>query len=333
MITINELAKLVGGTVSGDGASAITGMVQSSFAGKGDLTFAITDEDLETTRDSGASCVVTTLETSDFPKTILKVKDIKESLTIIYNAMMNTVGNTGKIIHPTAAISESASLGYNVQVGAFVFIGDNTKIGNDSAIGAGCVVGSNVTIGNGVKFYPNVTIYDRIKIGDNVILHGGTVIGADGFGYIPKGDKILKVPQLASVIIENNVEIGANSCVDRGTFTDTVIGEGTKIDNLVQIAHNVKIGKNVFLVGQTGVAGSSTIGDNTMIAGQSGISDHINVGKNVKIGAKSAVIKDVKDGEVVFGAPARDAREALKQIAFMGWLYKRAKEIKELLKK
>jgi len=179
-----------------------------------------------------------------------------------------------------------------------------------------------------------VSVYELSVIGNNVIIHAGAVIGSDGFGFIPKGDRTLKVPQMGNVVIEDNVEIGANSCIDRGTFTNTVIGKGTKLDNLVQVAHNVKLGRNVLIAGQCGIAGSSTVGDNTMMGGQVGISDHINIGKDVKIGAQSGVTKQtVSDGAVLFGYPARDANEIMRQTAFVSWLYKNAGKIRKLLKK
>ncbi|MCK4852538.1 MAG: UDP-3-O-(3-hydroxymyristoyl)glucosamine N-acyltransferase, partial [Candidatus Omnitrophica bacterium] len=208
------------------------------------------------------------------------------------------------------------------------------RIGPGSDIGAGCVIGDNAAVGTLTRLYPGVIVYDRSVIGDNVIVHAGTVIGADGFGYVPKDGEILKVPQMGRVIIEDDVEIGANSCVDRGTFTDTVIGRGSKLDNLVQVAHNVRIGRNVLIAGQTGIAGSVTVGDNTMMGGQAGISDHINVGRNVRIAAKTGVTKDAKkEGTVLFGYPARDAKEYMKQVAFGTWLYKNAGRIRGLLKR
>lgn len=334
MITVNDIARMVGGDVQGDGDVEILGMVPAGFARSGDLTFALDESQMKVAEKSEASCVLTTVKTTDFPKTILRVNNIKEALTVLYNAMLEMKLPRTGVIHPTAVIDKTAVLGENVSAGPYAVIGKNTKIGDNSIIDANCAIGENVTIGTLTHLYPNVTAYDYSVIGNNVTLHSGTVIGSDGFGYIPKEGRILKVPQLSSVVIEDDVEIGANSCVDRGTFTNTVIGKGTKIDNLVQVAHNVKIGKNVLIAGQAGIAGSSTVGDNTMMGGQSGISDHVNVGKNAKIGAQSGVMKDAeKDGAVLFGCPARDAREQMKQIAFVAWLYKNTVKIRKLLKK
>jgi UDP-3-O-[3-hydroxymyristoyl] glucosamine N-acyltransferase len=195
------------------------------------------------------------------------------------------------------------------------------------------VIGDKCALGDNVKIYPNVSIYKGINIGNNVIIHSGTVIGSDGFGFIPKDDKIYKVPQLCGVKIEDDVEIGANVCIDRGAFTDTIIGRGTKLDNLVQIAHNCRIGKNVMIAGQSGIAGSTVIGDNTMMGGNVGISDHAVIGKNVKIAAKSAVKGEVSDGATIMGYPAIDAKEYLQIHALLNILRKKSTLLRSLLRK
>ncbi|HNX91510.1 MAG TPA: UDP-3-O-(3-hydroxymyristoyl)glucosamine N-acyltransferase, partial [Candidatus Omnitrophota bacterium] len=218
-------------------------------------------------------------------------------------------------------------------VGPYAVIGENTKIGNNTVIGANVFIGKNVSIGDNVKIFANASVYDGMIIHNRVILHSGVVVGADGFGYVPKGDKIYKVPQLGSVIIEEDVEIGANTCVDRGTFTDTIVSKGTKIDNLVMIAHNVRLGKNVIIAGQCGIAGSSVIGDNTMMGGQVGIKDHATIGKNNKIAAQAGITKDFpEEGITIFGYPAQEASQATKELAFIRLLFKKAGKIYKLLK-
>jgi UDP-3-O-[3-hydroxymyristoyl] glucosamine N-acyltransferase len=217
-------------------------------------------------------------------------------------------------IHPTAVIAGSAVLGENVSVGANAVVGNNVKIGDFS------------------KICPNVTIYDNTIIGSKVIIHSGSVIGADGFGYIPKDGKIYKVPQLGRVVIEDNVEIGSNTSIDRGTFTDTVIGENSKIDNLCQISHNVKIGKNVFIAALSGIAGSSTVGDGTMMGGNVGVADHVRIGKNVKIGGKTGVHGHVQDNKTIFGYPFREASEARKLHAITSLMLKRDKAFRKMLR-
>ncbi len=332
MIKLKEIASLVNGTLQGDGEIEISGLTDVRFASPRDITFAADIDQLNAAKKSEAACVVTALDAGDYLKSILKVQDIKTALVIIYNTMISLAPACSEGIHSSAVISESAIIGKDVTVGPNVVIGKNAKVGAASTITANCVIGKDVTIGEACYIYSGVTIYNRSKIGKNVIIHAGAVIGADGFGYVPMGEKILKVPQLGQVIIGDDVEIGANTCIDRGAFSDTIIGNGTKIDNLVQIGHNVEIGRNVLIAAQLGVGGSSTIGDNTMTGGQAGIADHINIGKNVKIAAKAGVIRDVEPGATLFGYPARDAKEVMKKEAVTWWVYKNIKQIRNAIK-
>jgi len=329
---VKEIAELVRGEVIGDGEIEIRGIMAAPFAKEGDITFMLDPGQLEVTAESGASCVLTTIETKNFPKTVLRVKDLKTSMTVLYNAMIKIKTPKPGTIHSTAVIASTAVLGTNVSIGACAVIGGSTRIGSNTVIGANCSIGENVLIGTNSQVYPNVTLYDFSVIGNNVTIHAGVVLGADGFGYVPKDGEIFKVPQLGKVVIEDNVEIGANACIDRGTFTETVINKGTKIDNLVQIAHNVKIGKNTFVAGITGIAGSVEIGDNVMIGGHVGVADHIKIGTGAKIGGKSGIIQDVKPNSTVFGYPAGNGREMLKQFAFIKWLTGKAGKIRKLLK-
>ena len=333
MVTVNEAAKLVSGTVVGDGNTRVRGMAPSGFAKEGDMTFAFDKEGLERAGKSKASCVLTAADVKNYSKTILRVEDMKLALTVLYNTLLEMKPPEKGIIHPTAVISESATLGRNVSIGASCVIDEAARIGDNTTVGANCVIGKNVTIGQASLLYPNITVYENTVIGNKVIVHSGTVIGADGFGYIPKEGKIYKVPQMGNVVIEDDVEIGANSCVDRGTFTSTVVGRGTKIDNLVQISHNVKLGRNVIIAGQTGIAGSSTVGDNTMMGGNVGVADHVNVGSNVKIGAKTGVTGHVRDNEIIFGYPHRAAADARKLHGLLSLLLKNARKFRAFLRK
>lgn len=315
MLTINDIAKRIGGEVIGEGSLSVNKLTNIYFAEEKDMTFAFTEDELDKAAQSKACAVLSILSRENYPKTILRVNDIKNAATLIYNVMLETNKPKKTFIHHSAVISETARVGENV------------------IIGANCVIGNNVTIGRGTVLYPNVTIYDQVIIGRNVIIHSGTTIGADGFGYVSKNGKIYKVPQMGSVIIEDNVEIGANSCVDRGTFSNTVIGENTKLDNLIQIAHNVKIGKNVMIAAQTGIAGSSMVGDNTMIGGQAGVTDHVKIGKDVKIAAKAGIIHSVKDGDIRMGYPSRGIMEAKKIHALLSLMLKNADKFRALFRK
>lgn len=238
-----------------------------------------------------------------------------------------------KTIAEQSAIAETALLGSNVHIAPFVSIGEHSNIGNGSEILNGASIGNHVEIGKNCRIYQNVVIYDHAKLGDNVIIHAGSVIGADGFGYKQRNQQHIKVPHVGNIIIENDVEIGANSCIDRGTLGSTVIGEGTKIDNLVQIGHNNNIGKNVIICGQTGISGSCHIEDNVILAGSAGIADHVRIGHHSVVMARSGVAGDIEPGMQVFGSPAKDRKAAWKEMAALAKLPQLIKKIKNLEEK
>jgi len=228
-------------------------------------------------------------------------------------------------ISPHASIASSARLGRNVAVGAFTSIGDQVVIGNNVAIFPNVTIENGVTIGDDCILYPQVSIYYGCKIGRRCILQSGVVVGSDGYGFATEGGRHHKIPQIGIVRIEDDVEIGANSTIDRAALGETVIGEGTKIDNLVQIGHNVKIGKHCFLVSQVGIAGSTELGDYVAVAGQSGFSGHLKIGNRVQVAAKSAVLEDVPDGTKVMGIPAVPFREFARREAALRRLGKHGK--------
>jgi UDP-3-O-[3-hydroxymyristoyl] glucosamine N-acyltransferase len=240
-------------------------------------------------------------------------------------------------ISDNASISSTATIGENVLIGDFVVIEDNVKIGNDTTIEANCVIKEDSIIGNNCHLFPNCTIYDNMVLGNSVTLHAGAVVGADGFGYILYNNIQEKVPQIGNVIIKDNVEIGANTCIDRGTIGSTTIEKHTKIDNLVQIGHNVKIGENTIICSQVGIAGSTTVGDFVYLAGQVGVADHVTIGNRVMAGAKSGIHSTVKDGMKLLGYPARDvslqrrimAAETKLPDMFKSYLKTKKKENKE----
>ena len=212
----------------------------------------------------------------------------------------------GRDIHPTAVIDESIIIPDNITISANAVIGKNVVLGEYTAIHENVVIKDDVVMGERCCLYPGVTIYNEVQIGSDVRIHAGCVIGSDGFGYIWDGKKHQKIPQVGRVIIEDDVEIGANVTVDRGSLGDTIIRKGSKIDNLVQIAHNVEVGKYTILCSQVGIAGSSKVGSNCIFAGQVGVADHVKVGNNVKIGAQSGIPNDIPDNKIVLGYPAMD---------------------------
>lgn len=233
-------------------------------------------------------------------------------------------------ISSQAVVDKSARLGNNVYIAAFSSVGKNTRIGDESQIFAGVHIGANVQIGKYCRIYPNVVIYDHTQIGDEVIIHSGSVIGADGFGYKFRNNQHIKVPHVGNVVIANHVEIGANTCIDRGALGSTTIGDGSKIDNLVQLGHNNKVGKNVIICGQSGISGSCTIEDGAILAGSSGIADHVTIGHHAVVMARSGVSQDIAAATQVFGSPAKDRKVAWKELAALSKLPELLKKIKLL---
>ena len=234
------------------------------------------------------------------------------------------------LVSERADVDKSVVLGVNVHIGAFSTVGKNSQIGDNSEIFAGVHVGMGVTIGKNCRIYPQVVIYDNTQIGDNVIIHSGSVIGADGFGYKFRNNQHIKVPHVGNVVIADNVEIGANTCIDRGALGSTTIGAGSKIDNLVQLGHNNKVGRNVIICGQSGISGSCTIEDGAILAGSSGIADHVTIGQRAVVMARSGVSQDIAAGMQVFGSPARDRKVAWKELAALTKLPELLKKFKAL---
>lgn len=214
-----------------------------------------------------------------------------------------------------SVIANNVQLGKNIHIGAFTSIDEDSQIGENSEILTHVHIGSNVKIGKNCRLYPQVVIYDNTQIGDHVIIHSGTVVGADGFGYKYRNNQHVKVPHVGNVVIENHVEIGANTCIDRGALGSTVIGVGSKIDNLVQLGHNNKIGCNVIICGQSGISGSCTIEDGAILAGSAGVADHVCIGQQAVVMARSGVSQNVKAKTQVFGFPAKDRKTAWKELA------------------
>jgi UDP-3-O-[3-hydroxymyristoyl] glucosamine N-acyltransferase len=231
-----------------------------------------------------------------------------------------------KGLSPRASIAASAKLGRNVAVGAFTSIGDDVVLGDDVIVYPNVTIEEGAAIGDGTILYPQVSIYSGCLIGRRCILHSGVVIGSDGYGFATEGGRHHKIPQIGIVRIEDDVEIGAGTTIDRASLGETVIGEGTKIDNLVQIGHNVRVGKHCFLVAQTGIAGSTELGDYVAVAGQSGFAGHLKIGNRVQVAAKSAVLEDVPDDMKVMGIPAMPFREFARREASLRKLGKRKKE-------
>ena len=265
--------------------------------------------------------------------TLVKVENVGQcvlNLLEMYNASKPRKRGISKM----ASINETAEVGNDCYIGDFAVVEQGAKIGENVQIYPQCYIGDNVTIGEGTKIYPGVKIYEGCKIGKNCIIHAGAVIGADGFGFAPREDgTFAKIPQLGIVIIEDNVEIGANSCVDRAKTDATIVHSGVKLDNLIQLGHNVEVGANTVMSAQVGIAGTTKVGSNCFIAGQVGIADHVTVGNAVKIGSKSGIDKDVADGEIRFGYPALPGMQYHRSFAVFKQLPDIAAKLREVEKR
>ena len=325
-----EIAEFLQGELVGDADIDINRVAAIESAIEGELAFFEKDGEVAT----GASCLIvpTNFDVS-LPIPIVKVPGPKLAFARIA-AILHPSKIRGPEIHPSAIISSTAKIADGVFIGAFVCVGDNSHIGSGCQLRAGAKIGDDVGLGDNCVLHPNVFVEDGCKIGDNVILHSGVVIGADGFGYVRDENKYVKFPQIGAVVIEDNVEIGANSCVDRGALGETRIGEGTKIDNLVQIAHNVQIGKRVVIAAQTGISGSTIIEDDCVIGGQVGMGDHARVQSGAVIGSQAGVLpgKIVRPG-VWWGTPVQPLDEYKKQNAHVKALGRVREELKQLKKK
>lgn len=327
---VKELVKIVDGELIGDGNLSITGIADFENAQFGEISFL---EKIENLRSTNASCVIAAQEL-ELSCPIIKVKNPKLAFAKIAAVLHPSIKRSAGF-HRSTVLSDGVVLGRDVSVGAFCYIGENSEVGEGTEIREGAKIGNNVLIGANCIIHPNVCIYDKSNIGNNVILHSGVVIGADGFGYVRDGASgYVKFPQIGTVIIEDNVEIGANTCIDRGALGETRIGEGTKIDNLVQIAHNVQIGKRVVIASQTGISGSTIIEDDCVIGGQVGMGDHAKVLSGAIIGSQAGVLpgKIVRPG-VWWGTPVQPLDDYKRQNALVKGLGRLKEEVKELKKR
>lgn len=337
--TMAELAQCVGGELRGSAEIAVTGVNTLTDAQPGDITFITNRRYASEWSQSkaGAALVSRGLEemvadqdTSD--RAIIIVKDAEQAMNRLLDlfATPERVPDLG--VHPTAFVHADAVLGQQARIGPHVSVDAGSRIGNGVVLHAGVRVYANVTIGAGSILHANVVLRENTQIGRGVILHQNVSIGADGFGYRPDPSGkagLLKIQHIGNVVIEDEVEIGANTCVDRGKFGSTIIGAGTKIDNLCQIGHNCRIGRCCVIAGQTGLAGSVTVGDGVQMGGRAGAADHLHIGKGAKIGANSVATRDIPDGAVWLGYPADNAQSVLRQwaaIRKLPDLFRRLKE-------
>ena len=317
-LTADAIAGLVGGALEGNGSASVTAIAPLERAGPGDLSFLASRRYAAAVSQCRAGVLLVSPDLADLPSPAparILVERPHDALLSVIPHLYAPAAVRPASIHPTAIIGHGARLGRDVTLAANSVIGAGASIGDRATIGANTVVGDGVTIGADSMLWPGVVVYAGAELGERVILHSGVCVGSDGFGYVQRKGAHQKIPHVGRCRIEDDVEIGANTTVDRGSIDDTVIGAGTKIDNLVHIGHNVRVGRACLIMAQVGIAGSARLGDGCVVAGQAGLGGHINIGDGARIGGQSGVFGDVPAGETWSGYPARPHRESLRATA------------------
>jgi UDP-3-O-[3-hydroxymyristoyl] glucosamine N-acyltransferase len=331
-----QIAQLVNGTVHGDAATTVASFGKIEEAGTGQLSFLANPKYEEFLYSTAASVIIIN-EAQQLKQpvaaTLIRVPDAYSAFATLLDTYQKLQQQQLSGIQQPCYIDATAKTGNNIFIGAFAYIGKNAIVGTGVKIYPNVFIGDDVIVGDNTILHPGVKIYHHCVIGKNVTIHAGTVIGSDGFGFAPQADGTFrKVPQIGNVIIEDGVEIGANATIDRATIGTTLIKAGAKLDNLLQIAHNVEVGNNTVIAAQAGVSGSTKIGNNVMIGGQAGIVGHITIGDGAKINAQSGVSKSIDGGKAVTGSPAHDYTAALRSQAALRQLPELEKRVKELEK-
>jgi UDP-3-O-[3-hydroxymyristoyl] glucosamine N-acyltransferase len=326
---VRELAEWLGATFEGDGEKELSGVAAIETATAVEVAFVGSRKAAAHAEESAAGCLIVPVDwPSPSYRTVIRVAEPRTA----FARAMNRFYPTAEIkpgVHPTAVVGRDVELGAMVYVGPHAVIGDGTRVGVATSVGAGCVVGKRVSIGEGCVLHPNATVYDNCDIGRGSVLHSGCVIGADGFGYVMEHDRWHKFPQVGRVEIGEFVEIGANSCVDRAALGVTSIGEGTKLDNMVHVGHNCRIGRHVVVAAQTGFSGGVVVEDYAVIGGQVGIGDKARIEARAVLGSGCGILtsKIVRSGETVWGTPARPLKQHLEQLANLARLPQMRQEL------
>lgn len=334
-LTAAGIAGLVGGTLVGDGSVRVTGIAPLDRATSSDLSFLGAPKYAAAFAATNAGVVLVAPELAEspgsMPARVIVAKPMEALLSLLPRFHRMPKAPVG--VHPTAILGTRVKLGENVSIGPYAILGDGVTLGAGTVIGAHCAVSAGVSIGDACLLYPSVTVYAGSHIGNRVTIHAGARIGSDGFGYVQQGGAHLKIPHVGRCLIEDDVEIGANTTIDRGSIDDTVVGAGTKVDNLVQIAHNVRIGRACLIMAQVGIAGSVRVEDGAMLLGQVGVSGHHTIGKGARLAAQAGVFGDIPAGETWSGYPARPHKEALRAQAALFKLPGLLRRIERLLEK
>ncbi len=330
--TTGEIAKHLEAEVLGDTFAMLKGFAPADSAKAGDLTFAENDDFFARAENSAATAIIADKRFTSTKKIVIRVANARvafaKALALFFPERTYADG-----IHPTTVIAPGAQIDSTAHVGPHCVIGERVCIGARTILQGGNFIGEDSKLGEDVNLFPNVTVYPRTEIGRRVRIHANTVIGSDGFGYVQDGSIHRKVPQIGNVVIGDDVEIGAGVMIDRGALGSTIIGKGTKIDNLVQIAHNVEIGEGCLLIAQVGIAGSSKIGNYVVLAGQAGIAGHLKIGNQVTVTAKSGVMHDIPDGEKWLGIPAQPDKQSKRQLIAIQHLPDLLRRVAKLEKK
>jgi UDP-3-O-[3-hydroxymyristoyl] glucosamine N-acyltransferase len=330
---LSELAGLFGGTVVGDANVVVSRLMPTHLAGEGDITFVVSPKYLSMLEGSAASAVIVHPDFG-YDGNIPRIETDNPYLAFARVQTLLAVSHPeSKGVSEAATVAASAEIGADVTISPGCFVGENVKVGTGSYLYPGVVLYDNVQVGEDCQLHSGVVIREECRIGHRVLLHANVVIGADGFGFAPDGEKYCKIPQIGNVVLEDDVEIGACSCVDRAAMGTTLVKQGCKIDNLVQIAHNVQVGENTIMVAQTGIAGSAVIGKHCTFGGQSGSVGHIKVGDNVTVVARGTTTADTESHQMVAGFPMMPHKEWLKSSAGFAKLPEVRKEISRLQKK
>jgi len=332
-LTLKEISTIINGSLKGNGNIIITGVGDIESALPGQLAFIKDKTYLKKTEVSKASAIIIPKGLTLAGNNTIEAENPYLAFAKILEIISSEQENHHKGIHATAIIGKNAKLGKNIAIGAYSVINDDVTIGDNTVICSNVYIGDRTVIGNGGYFYPNVSVREDCEIGNNVIIQSGAVIGSDGFGYVPVKEKYYKIPQIGKVVLEDDVEVGANSSIDRATIDKTVIGRGTKIDNQVHVAHNVIVGENSILLAHVTIAGSTKLGKHVIFSGQSGAIDNLNVGDNVVAASRAAILQDVPANSVVWGNPAAPILEEKRRIVALKALPELIKEVKTLKKK
>jgi UDP-3-O-[3-hydroxymyristoyl] glucosamine N-acyltransferase len=327
--TAIEIARQLGGEVVGDGALVLKGFAPADRAQPGDLTFAENENYFARAEQSAASAIIIDGPFASSRKVLIRVPNARiafaKVLPLFFPEPVLPPG-----IHPTAIVPATAQVDATAHIGPYCVLGEKVRIGPRSVLQGGNHLGANCQLGEEVNLFPNVILYPGVEVGNRVRIHSGTVIGSDGFGYVLDNGVHRKVPQIGNVIIRDDVEIGANVTIDRGALGPTIIGRGTKIDNLVMIAHNVVIGENCLIVSQVGIAGSTKLGNYVILAGQVGLAGHLKIGNRVSVAAQSGVMNNIPDGEKWLWSPAQPDRQAKRQMIALQQLPELLRRVSEL---